>query len=443
MYEINLAFRSIRQTPLLSAMIVGAIGLGIGVFMVLLTAYHLLERDPLPGKSERVYRVIVDSWGIDSTYGGGAWGTDEPPHMMTYQDAMNLIESDIPTHQAAMFASRMYLRPADSDSPIQRPFQVTARATFRGFFPMFDTPFAYGNAWDKAADDSPEPVLVLSKETNEKMFGGENSVGRTVLLNGNAFRVVGVLDEWRPLPLFYNMFTIGFGVQEPEDVFIPFHFLERYQLGNYGADMGWKAYEPGFENMLASESVWIQYWAQIDDEAQKQRYLDYLDSYAEEQRQYGRFERPNNNRLYDVTTFIKTITRPLNGPSLAFLVLGFLYLMVCLVNLISMLLGKFVGRMQEVSIRRALGATRGSVFAQHLYEVGLLGVSGGILGVTLSQLVLLTISNRYDLDANLFSLDLYLLSFALVLSLLSGLLAGVLPAWRSCSTPPVTYLKAE
>jgi putative ABC transport system permease protein len=43
-------------------------------------------------------------------------------------------------------------------------------------------------------------VIVLSKETNDKAFGGANSVGRTLRLDGRDFKIIGVLDEWRPTP---------------------------------------------------------------------------------------------------------------------------------------------------------------------------------------------------------------------------------------------------
>lgn len=442
-YEFRLAIASIRRSKLLSAMIVCAIGLGIGVFMILLTAWHLLERDPLPQKSDRVFRVMIDSWGPNDEYGGGTWRAGEPPHLMTYQDAMHLIDSDIPVHQAAMFQANMYAVTPQARSDGGRPFQVRTRVTFRGFFPMFDVPFLYGGPWDKADDDGPNPVVVISRATNERLFGGENSVGRTVLLDDNPFRVVGVLDDWAPMPLFYNILSLGVGVSPPEDVFIPFHFLERYRLNNYGADMSWKAFDPGFENMLASESVWLQYWVQLDTPAQRAAYLDYLDNYAISQRQQGRFERPLNNRLYNVTEFIKSVTFPLAGPSMAFLVLGLLYLFVCIVNLVSMLLGKFTGRMREISIRRALGATRGSIFGQHLIEVCILGLAGGLLGILVSQGVLTAIRVRFNLADNLFSLDLYLLVVALLLSLVAGILAGLLPAFRASMSAPVTYLKAE
>jgi|TARA_Y100000310_G_C20682841_1_gene817063 putative ABC transport system permease protein len=442
-YDLKLALLSIRRNPVLSVLIVAAIGLGTGVFMILLTAYHLLERNPLPQKSEQVYRVLVDAWDPGSDPGQGVWQDGEPPYMMTYIDAMNLMQSDLPTHQAAMFQSVMYLKPSAPHPTIKRPFRVSARVTFGGFFPMFDTPFLYGSGWDESADEGPNPVVVISTETNDRLFGGEDSIGNSVDLNGTLFTIVGVMDRWRPTPLFYNFMTLGLGVSAPADVFIPFHFLERMELGNNGADMGWKRWDPGFENWLQSESTWLQFWAQLDNDEQKEQYLTFLDNYANEQKKVGRFQRPLNNRVYDVMKWIKAVTYPLNGPALVFLILGILYLFVCIINLVGMLLGKFLGRMHEVSVRRALGAPRSAIFRQHLFEVALLGVVGGLVGLLISQLVLTIIQARFDLLETLFTLDGYLLGVALAVSLFAGLVAGLLPAWRACSAAPAMYLSSD
>ena len=70
-YNLKLALISMKRNPVLSALIIGAIGLGTGVFMILLTAYHFLDRNPLPDKSHQVFRVLVDSWGTDSEPGQG------------------------------------------------------------------------------------------------------------------------------------------------------------------------------------------------------------------------------------------------------------------------------------------------------------------------------------------------------------------------------------
>ena len=63
------------------------------------------------------------------------------------------------------------------------PQYFATRMTTADFFAMFEVPFLYGGGWDAKADAGPEPVIVLSKEANQKAFGGVNSVGKTLLWN--------------------------------------------------------------------------------------------------------------------------------------------------------------------------------------------------------------------------------------------------------------------
>ena len=61
-----------------------------------------------------------------------------------------------------------------------------------------------------------------------------------------------------------------------------------------------------------------------------------------------------------------------------------LFLVVCSLNLVGLLLGKFLARVPEVSVRRALGASRLQVFWQHVVECELVGIAGGVIGLALS-----------------------------------------------------------
>ena len=70
---------------------------------------------------------------------------------------------------------------------------------------MFDTPFLYGGGWDRDADVNEEYVVVLGREVNERVFGGRDSVGESLVLNGKRYRVTGVLDTWEPFPKFYDV----------------------------------------------------------------------------------------------------------------------------------------------------------------------------------------------------------------------------------------------
>ena len=123
-YYMRLAWLSLKRNPLLSSLMVGAIALGIGVSMTTLTLFYVMSSDPLPFKSDRVFSVQMDTWGPDAPAnqkGGGS-----PPIQMTYRDAMALMESEIPTHQATMMHRGIAKRTEDENHRLQR---LAARAT--------------------------------------------------------------------------------------------------------------------------------------------------------------------------------------------------------------------------------------------------------------------------------------------------------------------------
>jgi putative ABC transport system permease protein len=121
-------------------------------------------------------------------------------------------------------------------------------------------------------------------------------------------------------------------------------------------------------------------------------------------------------------------------------VISLLFLFICSVNLIGILLGKLLGRAPEVGVRRALGASRASVFFQHLVECELIGLLGGVLGLGLSVLLLKMLNRMFE-TGGIYQLDLTMVGAGLVLSLGAGLIAGLYPSWQICRLAPAVYLK--
>jgi putative ABC transport system permease protein len=348
------------------------------------------------------------------------------------------MESDIPTLQSGMYKAQLTVHP---EAETDRPFRASTRMCFGDFFAMFDVPFAYGGGWGSSADAGPEPVVVLSQETNRRLFGGDNSVGRTVRIEDRDFTVVGVLDAWRPLVKFYD--TNNFEFEESEEIFVPFHFNRPLEVYSFGNTNGWKFY-PGdtYEDFLQSESVWIQMWVQLESAGQRSEYLSFLDAYTEGQRELGRFQRPTNNRVRPVMEWLD-VQEVVPEEARLMLVIAILFLAVCSVNLIGILLGKFLGRAPEVGVRRALGASKRSIFMQHLVECELIGLLGGAVGIGLSALALRLINGLFPDSAFDFALDLNMVGAGVLLSLVAGLVAGVYPAWRICRVAPATHLKLQ
>jgi putative ABC transport system permease protein len=378
-YNLKLAVKSMRRNPVMTALMMAAIAVGIGVSMTTLTVYYLMDADPIPQKSDRLFAVTLDSWNPLRPFDDRR--PERAPHQLTFRDAERLIELNGGKRQTAMFESSLIIEPVSGEG---LPFEAGARVTTGDFFEMFDVPFLFGSGWDKADDEAAEAVVVLTRRLNERLFGGENSVGLWLTMKGRRFRVAGVIDHWEPFPRFYD--PIGGPFEEVNELFIPFSLTRSLEPISAGSDWGWKAEEiSSFGQWLDSESCWIQYFVELDDARDRDDYVRGLDAYVIEQKMLGRFERPLNNSIHDVGEWmdyhevVANDTRVLVG-------LSFLFLTVCLLSTIALTLTKFVGKRSETSLRRALGASRRIIFYQQIIEVAVIGFSGGLFGLLLISL---------------------------------------------------------
>ena len=434
LYNLRLALLSLKRDPILTALMIGAIAIGIGMSTTTLAVFHSMSSNPIADKSDRLYAVQLDSWSASQPYAD----PDEPPTQVTYRDGQALMKAAKAQRQTASFTSAMVLQ---SDKPDVKPDLVVARVTYSDFFPMFDVPFQYGGPWSKDADQNAEQVVVLDQEYNEKLFGGANSVGKEITLENRRFRVVGVLKKWSPVPKFYDLENDSFG--DPEDVFIPFNLTSPMQLHSNGNNSCWGApKDNSFQGYLNSECVWIQFWAELPTVADRDAYHGFLDAYTQEQKKLGRFPRPLNNHLRDVAEWLK-YNKVVSNDSRALVGLSFMFLAVCMLNTIGLILAKFLRRSGEIGLRRALGASKAALFRQYLVETGVIGVSGGILGVGLGWLGLLGIRHLMQNSDHIAHLDWTMVGVSLLIALAASMLAGLYPAWRVVRIPPAIYLKVQ
>jgi putative ABC transport system permease protein len=434
-YYLKLGWLSIRRNPFLSALMIAAIAVGIGASMTIITVNYVMSGNPIPQKSDQLFYVQLDGWD-PINYDDNE---HEPSDQLTYLDAMALMKAGKAWRQVASNRSSLVLEPQGEG---ERPFSVSTRNTWADFFPMFELPFIYGSGWDDSTDDNLEKAVVLGKEINERVFGGENSVGRSVRLNGIDFQVVGVLDEYLPVPRFYDVTTGAF--DEPAEIFIPFNIAVEYEFSRRGNTSCWKSPDgDGFEAFLNSECVWIQFWAELRNDEEKQDYMAFLNAYAEQQKELGRFPRPIDNRLSDVMEWMEN-QEVVEDDARVMLGLSLLFLVVCLLNTVGLLLAKFLGKSGDISLRRALGASRSNLFIQHMIESGMIGLGGGIFGLGLTWLGLRGIEMLFgDSIKNLVGLDGVMVLAAIGLAIVSALLAGLYPTWRACRIAPASQLKLQ
>jgi putative ABC transport system permease protein len=434
-YYFMLGLRSLRRNPALTALMVLTLAIGVAASVSTLTILHVMSGDPIPHKSERLFVPLFDPAPLE----GYTPGEEAGDHQMSYTDATNLLKGKHGDRRTAIFGVSAPVEPARKDIGV---FQAAGLALTRDFFGMFDAPFLHGQAWSDADDGAGTNVVVLSRAISEKLFGDANPVGQRVTIMGQPFQIVGVLQQWAPMPHYYRLIGGEGKFSAEDDLFIPFASAIRNQ-GTVSGNMNCSGSSaPGFAGLLAGECTWIQFWFETASANDREQLQDYIDSYASEQRKLGRMPRAAKNNLYDVMEWL-AYNKVVGNDSKLSAWLAFGFLILCLVNTIGLLLAKFSVRAAEVGIRRALGASRRDIFRQFLVETAVVGLAGGILGLVLACAALALIAMQSKQMGAIAHMDWVMLAFTFVLSVLAAVLAGLLPTWRACQVTPAMQLKSQ
>ncbi|MEP1446314.1 MAG: ABC transporter permease [Paraglaciecola sp.] len=448
-YNLKLAFKSLNDRPSLTILMVAAIAVGLGLFMTMLTLSHQAGKIPMPHISKQIHLVQLDNREVTA---------DEAENFnqmvdLTYQDTQNLLK--LPSsgvEQTLAWNTNGILNVEEQEIQPQRSSVV---ATNQAFFTMFEVPFLYGKGWDSDADQFSQAVIVLSKKSNDYLFGGINSVGKQVRLNTHVLTVIGVLDDWFLARKFYDR---SYYQAWPDQAFIPSNFAFDSDLPRNARFDCWSTTtNPGkfrtnyLTELKTSECAWITFWAKLPNH-NLEDYKTQLGQYIDSQKRLGRFPRENQYFLTNINDQLEVISKMI-GREQMLGVISYMFFAVCLINAVSILLAKFMRRTKEVSLRRALGAKKRTILQQHLIEVVFIGIIGGLFGILFSYIglqamlrVSLYASDYVRTAADLMpyhQMDWEMIMMAFTVSVSCTLLVGLYPIWRICNVSPASQLKAQ
>jgi putative ABC transport system permease protein len=432
-YYLNLAFHNLKRNVWITVLMILAISAGIGASMTMLALYRAMSGDPIPAKSHQLFVVQVDNWGPDKP---GEKTEDGLQEYLSYIDAKALMNAHAASHQTLIYTT--YLKAKASQKT--KPIGAAVPAVYSDFFAMLDAPFKYGGPWSPTDDEAGAPVIVLTRKLNDKLFAGANSVGKTLDIAGVAYRVVGVLNDWPLIPRFYDLHAAPFG--NVDEMFIPFNRAIQAQSPAISGTGCKGSMATGWEVLLQSDCIWIQLWAELPA-SNVAAYRTIINNYAADQQRIGRFHWPAHTQIRDVMQWLK-YRHAVPGELGILLLASFGFLFVCLMNAMGLMLAKTIGRTQDISVRRALGASRGAIAMQALIETGLVGIVGAAVGLIITILGVFAmrtiLSDRY---AALPYLDAKVVALEVLCAIAATMAAGLYPTWRAAWVEPALQLKAE
>jgi putative ABC transport system permease protein len=391
--DLRYAFRVMSRTPSFAVAVVGVLAVGIGANTAIFSIVNAVLLRPLPiEEPERLVRIFTHS-------GDGEPFEVSAGKFYSWQRDTRSFEG-MAMYQCCGGFRELALTGAGTARTVR------ATAVSAGFFEVVRARPALGRVF-RPEEDTPggKYVVVLSDRFWRSEFAGNPAViGRTVTLNAEAYTIVGVMPANASVASWTGMAS---------DVWIPLALTSEQRAARDNHNLWGVARLKRDVELAQAQAEMNAISARLASEFPK------TDGFG-----WGAGVIPMQEDIVG------------NSRTMLLLLLGAvgLVLLIACANVGNLLFTRALTRRKEIAIRSALGAARGRVFRQLLTEALLLAAAGGAFGLLLAYGALTSASTLLAGQvprAEEISIDGHVLLFAIGVSMLTGMLAGTLPAMRA------------
>jgi putative ABC transport system permease protein len=396
--DVKLSLRMLLRGPGFAVVAILTLALGIGATSAIFSVVNGVLLRPFPYSDPDRLVVVWES----NPSRAMPYMVVSPPNYADWRDQNSVFDG------MGAFSFRRFIMEGEDESNVVRGARVTAGMfSVMGASPMLGRPFA-----PEDDRDGSDPVVMLSYGSWQNRFGGDPEViGRSIRLGDSNREVVGVMPPGFEFPP--PVVLEGAIPTEPTELWVPF-----------ALDMEGGNRSQHFMTVIARMKSGVELQT----------------AQAEMNAIAGRLQQeyPSSNTDWDIvlTPLDRQVLGDVSIQLLILLGAVSLVLLIACVNVANLLLARGATRLKEFAVRASLGAGRGRLVRQLLTESLGLSLLGGVIGLALATLGAEALVRLAPSDIPRLGdvgLDARVLGFTLLVSVLTGVLFGLAPAFQGAS----------
>lgn len=296
---------------------------------------------------------------------------------------------------------------------------VNIKYTNDAYWDVLNYTFYEGKSYNKQQIENGEHVAVITEETKREYFGDVPSVvGKYIEADNVQYRVTGVVRNVARTNLFVYA-----------DMYLPYtvskaNYKDQFFIGDYSAIL--------LANSKSDLPKIKKEYDQIVSRIPLPKGWNFLAAHADSYLESFTREAFGGNTKTDsgFTSFI-----------IVLILFAFLFLLLPTLNLVNINTSRIMERSSEIGVRKAFGASSGTLVLQFIVENIILTFLGGIIAIIISEIILKVINGSGLLPDTELNINATVVFFAVVSCLVFGFLSGVYPAWRMSRLQAVNALK--
>ncbi|HYH08997.1 MAG TPA: ABC transporter permease [Thermoanaerobaculia bacterium] len=311
-----------------------------------------------------------------------------------------------------------------SQSPIVmyhdgRKVETHLRRTDGAYWQILDLQFLEGGPFTEQDNQNASFVAVITDDMRRKLYGDVPAVGKTLDVDGQRFRVVGVVP-----PVSITRLAAFSEIWAPVRTLKSSDY-ERQMFGNFAAIVQARS-RADFPKLRSEFEQRMAHFV-FDDPKTYNRVEAGLDTPFE----LAARSMVGNDAKVDRATTLRLII----------LLAALLFVTLPTMNLISINLSRIMERASEIGVRKAFGASSRALIGQFVMENVLLTIVGGAIGFVLSLVALDALTRIEIIPYAIFEVNLRIFAYGMLIAALFGIISGVYPAWRMSRMNPVNALR--